>query len=179
MGACCRFIPDRSIDESNHTASSWGVTVNLGSIQGGQPKNVLKRVRVPANYHGPVLAATLKYRPQSSASGDELLSLAANLSLDGPRISSADSLVAEEIAAQRFRNAFVVLVNDVMNLMKSSTTVDAASALLAPLMASMREWVRDHSPESALSAGHRQVRQRVSDLLEDLQGQTTQVRCNI
>jgi hypothetical protein len=115
-----RLVSDKKLDDSNHVYSSWGVTVQVGSVQGGQSLDVLKCVQVPRGYRGPLLSATLKCRQNSCASDQELFEVAKDFDYD-PDDLNREGEIKEEIYAQKFRNSVICAISDIMALNRNGT----------------------------------------------------------
>lgn len=133
--------------------TSWGVQVNVGSLQYGQTKDLVVRLRIPARDNNnndagrPFLTATAKYQVLNSAAPLER----------SAEVTSLDGSVDVEV--QHYRLAFVERVNNLLELMKAQKEKEAQKVL--------KEFIAEIQAKKYTDA-------RMKDLLADLTGQVTE-----
>ena len=156
---------DPNIDDHDHLEVKWGVSVPVGSIQGGQSIDILKRVRVAKGFSGRLFTATLKCRQSSVNHDDPFLSVSTECAFQRNAPLPVDD--REEIDAQRFRNYIIVMVKEILGMLNSVQTLEPIQEMLSPRLREIKEWVDNNR---ATGPGPT-ARRRIADIYADLSGQ--------
>jgi len=150
-----------------HIRTSWGLSMNLGSIQAGQSVDVIIKVTA-SNFDlsQPLINATMTYRPSgSSLASDEI-------KVDGNFISNINVTDKQNIHSHRIRSSFINILEECVAIMKQNLNFsDHAMIKINGLIDEIRTWLSNNNQESV---GIQSPVSRIRAMLEDLTGQVSQ-----
>ncbi len=136
--------------------------------------DILRRVAVPLGFRGKLFSMSVTARQTNTLVTDEPLKVVEEFFLDDNNIhaSTADM---EEIYSQYFRNFIITMITDMLQFMRSGSSIGDIPAVIADRLAIMKAWVDAHPPSGPSDL----ARQRCADIYADLDGQVKEAYSKI
>lgn len=162
----CKYIADSNIDEqpSEQKICSWGLEVPTGSIQGGQSKDIIRRLRVPKGHEGAICSVTFACHQNGVNSTDPMLTVTKDCDFSAGGISAEAS---DDLDAQRFRNYLVVMIGEIMAMLQRGSNSNTILQVLRDRKEEIRTWASLHPASGPIHSASR----RIADIFADIDGQ--------